>query len=306
MENNLLIQILRTAVAAFIPIVVLIFTLWSNRKSQEKNNNIQNSFLIKESFLKEIDRTKQIITEAYNQLEELLFVTHNLKPRNMDIESYIDKLNKNYVLFRQSINGIKFTTRIYQSRKWCEGCTLCEIKIQGDLAKALTKLQEIIFAIDSEVTYAFSLLIEALDGLADSHKSIKTMQKNKELSDSYKSLIKSLENLQYGPYDEAEKNRLSHEIVEKSTAKMEIDREIERVEKQLDVDGKNIGEKNLQARTKIIEVITKYKPQLDSAISDYFFIFNEYARQYSEHIRNGGTLNRHCKKYGDYKTVKKR
>ena len=87
---------------------------------------------------------------------------------------------------------------------------------------------------------------------------------------------------------------------------MEIDKEVEKAEKQLDIDGKDIGEKNLQARTKIIEVITKYKPQLDNAITDYFFMFNEYARQYSEHIRNGGTLNRRCKKYDDDKTTKKK
>jgi hypothetical protein len=174
---------------------------------------MQNAILVKENITKEIDRKKQASTVAYNQLEELLFITTSLKPRARDIQPYIDKIDKNYVLFRQSINSMRFTTDIYQSRKWYEGCTLCEIKIYGDLVKTMTRLQDLIFEIDGEVTNAFTLLSAALDGAADSHELITKQKPMRELDINYMSRQRLLEELRHRANDNYETQRIKVENI---------------------------------------------------------------------------------------------
>jgi len=304
MERDILVQLLGIVLASAIPIVVLILTLRSNRKAQTKNSNMQNSLLAKESIGKEIDRAKQTITEAYNQLEELLFITSTLKPRSKDIQQYIDKVNKIYVLFRQSINTLRFNTEIYRRRKWCEGCTLCEIKIYGDLAKATSILQEIIVDIDREVSNAFSFLTVALESAADSHDLISKQNTLMELDRNYKSMIGNLEDLLRRVFDENEAQRLDNEIASALASKLENEKEIKGAEGQLDILMKNIGDNNTQARTKINDVLMKNKPQLDNAIVEYFDIYKEYSRQVSTYISEKGSIDGKCKKIYDDKSKK--
>jgi len=275
MERELLIQLIVQSagiiLATAVPLVVLIFTLGSNRKSQEKNSNIQNSLLTKENIDKEIDRTRNAVTAAYNQIEELLFIASTMKPRSSDIQKYIEKVERIYVLFRQSINGLRFNTGIYRNRKFCEGCTLCDIRLTGDLAKATNILQDVIIGIDREVSSAFSHLQEALDEVAASYDLIKLRSNIAEQDRNYDSLLKNLEDARNRTYhSESEVNKLDDEIASVTARRIENEIEFKKVDADLSTLMDKVGGLNAKGRDKINDIIIRSKPQLDNAIFEYF------------------------------------
>ena len=300
MEREFLIQLIVQSagiiLATAVPLVVLIFTLKNNRKSQDKNSNMQNSLLAKENINKEIDRTRNAVTTAYNQMDEFLFITSTMKPRRGEMQRYIDKTERIFVLFRQSINGLRFNTEIYRRQGLCEGCTLCDVKLYGDLSKATSKLQEVIIGIDREVSSAFSYLQEALEGAATSHDLIKLQNTAAELDRNYISKLDTLDELRSRALHEGEPHRLDAEIASLTARKTENEVEFKKAESDLTALMDKIGELNTKGREKINDVIIKNKPQLDIAISEYFDIFREYARQYSNFILENGKPSNRCKK----------
>ena len=296
MENVMIVHIVGVALASAIPIIVLIFTLKNNAKLQEKNTRMQRSFLARENLANEIRLSRQTMTSAYNQLEQLLFVIGNLNPRSGEFHKYIESANDIYVLFRQAINSLRFNTDFYQDRKWCDGCTLCEIKIYGDLVKAMTKLRETVIEIDQEVYYGFSLLTVALDSGHNLQKLIIEQRENRELSRNRESLHKMLLDSKNTSVDERRRAELDSEIIENLACKKNDDAKIVELSAKIDNALKELGEKNIQARTKIDEVLTKNKPKLDIAIYDYFNIYKEYAKQLCLHIEKGGSFDYKCKK----------
>jgi len=300
MERELLIQLAGIILATTVPLVVLILTLRSNRKAQEKNSNIQNSLLAKGNINKEINRTRNSVTAAYNQMDEFLFITSTMKPRSGDIQRYIDKVERIYILFRQSINGMRFNTEIYRRQGLCEGCTLCDIKLTGDLSKATSKLQEVIIGIDREVSGAFSYLQEALEGAATSYDLIKLQNNTAELDRHYNSQLDTLDEMRRRTYyNESEINKLDDEAASVTARKTENEAEFKKVERDLATLMDKIGKLNAKGRDKINDVIIKSKPQLDTAISEYFDLYREYARQYSNFILLNGKPDIKCKKLDD-------
>jgi len=296
MSSDISIQLVGIVLASAIPIIVLIFTLRSNRKAQEKSNNMQNSLLAKENINKEIDRTRNAVTTAYNQMDEFLFITSTMKPRRGEMQRYIDKTERIFVLFRQSINGLRFNTEIYRRQGLCEGCALCDVKLYGDLSKATSKLQEVIIGIDREVSGAFYYLQEALEGAATSHDLIKLQNTTAELDRSYISKLDTLDELRSRASHDGESRMLDAEIASITARKTENEIEFKKAENDLTALMDKIGELNTKGREKINDVIIKNKPQLDIAISEYFDIFREYARQYSNFILENGKPSNRCKK----------
>ncbi|MCL2520264.1 MAG: hypothetical protein FWE37_04580 [Spirochaetaceae bacterium] len=283
-ERDILIALFTALMVTGTAIIVLICTLRSNKKMQKANNNFQSSLIAERNITEKINREKQVITEAYNSLQEFLFIGERIKARNKeDFQSCVEQINKLYVLFRQSINNMRFNTNIYQDRKKCIGCTLGDIKMQGDLARAMKNLREIIIEIDKEISYAFSFLYLTLDDTSD------TIELNRQQGNMGK-IVKNYRRI----------NELSKDDNEIQENIKEIDKLIpliENTKEQVENKIKIIAENNTQARTKISDIISNNMPPLNKAIYEYFDIYHEYTRQVTEYIKHKGSISSNCKKY---------
>jgi hypothetical protein len=303
MDREFVIQVIIQAASVFlataIPIIILAITLRHNKKAQEKNNNMQNSLLAKEGIDKAIERTRNAVTSAYNQLEEFLFITSYMKPNKNNVHLYKEKIEQIYVVFRKSINGLRFNTEIYRNRKYCEGCVLCDIRLTGDLVKATHKLQEIVVEIDREVSHAFNILVMNFEQAEDSINLVSNLSTLQELGRHHTAMLSNLEKMSKLTTNESELNKITLEFNSISNQKLENEKEISTIEQSIAEQMKVIGKRSTEAYHKINDVRIRNKPQLDSAIFEYFDIYREYAKQYSSYIMENGKPSTKCKKRDD-------
>jgi len=290
---ELIVQLIGIAFATLIPLLILIFTLKSNKKTQIKNNNIQIALTWQNSVSTEINKAHQSVTEAYNNIDKLLILCASLKPQGRDMGKYIEQVNEIYILFRQSMNNVKYNTDIYTVSIMCEGCTLCDIKTYGDLAKATIRLQTVFISIDEEVCESINLLSVALDSASETIDIIERRSTTQNIVDNYRSMISLSESKHY--IDDKLKQDVLYYNAQMNKEISEIEKFDNIISSKMDVT----KQKNEIARNKINDIYIKHKPQLDEAIFSYFAMYKRFAKQGVLYIQKNGRPNNMCKKITD-------
>ena len=286
MDLALLVQITGIMLATAIPVVVLIFTLRSSRKIQAESNNLQNALKWQEVIATDISRERQNITEAYNQIERLLFLGAALRPSARELDAYIGQVNEMFVLFRQSINNVRFNTSIYTAPKQCEGCTLCDIKLKGDLVRCAVQLRTTFIAIDAEISESINFLTISLNLARESLEQISLKSNLEQLNINSNALISRMDDSR----DREEISKLKANI-EKNIL------EIGSIDSIIDKNFESTKENNDLARAKINTVYIKMKPALDEAIFSYFTTYNQFSKQGTWFVQKNGKPNRICRKF---------
>jgi len=284
--------------AGLIALISLFVTLQSNNKNQKETNKLQSSLRVEENLTQKLRKTSEQLASAFNQLEIMLLIMQYLKvEKEGDFYPERNSIIEAYSKFRTAINGIRMNTLIYQNLSRCEGCSDCNIKTYGELAKVTMALQKCVVQIDKECSNAFSGLETALSLAMDSSNLLKTTSNRMELIASTKSIISTQKQLiQHAP--ETEKVDIQHEINENSKNILSYENELKDLNRTLENNTSMISNCNKNAREKANHISTELKRELDIAINDYLGCYSMYIKEsVSYTAKNGRILNQKCKKF---------
>ena len=139
------------AISIIFSFVILILTIIANNKQQIKSINKQTSIQIENNLRQKYTTEKDYFKKAYNALEMFLFNSRTfvIDPNQLSIT--LDKLNATYADYRKCINTLTITTGIYELQDKCIGCTLCHIKIYGEVIRESKELQSLVEKIEDIV-----------------------------------------------------------------------------------------------------------------------------------------------------------
>ncbi len=136
------------AISIIFSFVILSLTIQANNKQQIKSVNKQTSIQIEDNLRQKYINEKANFKEAYNALEIFLFNSKTFVIDSNQLSITLDKLNATYADYRKCINTLTITTGIYELQDKCIGCTLCHIKIYGEVIRELKELQILVESIE--------------------------------------------------------------------------------------------------------------------------------------------------------------
>jgi len=281
-----------------IALISLFVTLQSNSKNQREANKLQSSLRVEENLTQKLGKTSEQLASAFNQLEIMLLIMQYLKiEKEGNFYPERNSIIQVYSKFRTAMNGIRMNTSIYQNLSKCEGCSDCNIKTYGELAKVTMALQRRFVQIDKECTNAFSGLETALSLAMDSSNLVKNISNRMELIASTKSIISTQEQL-IQVSSETKKADIQHEIIENSKNILNYENELKDLKRTLESNTDVISNCNKNAREKANHISAELKWELDNAINAYLGCYNMYIKEsVSYTAKNGRVLNPKCKKF---------
>lgn len=267
--------------------IILFITILKDKEEQIKSINHQTSINIEQNLRDKYLKEKDTFIKAYSSLEVFLFSSRTLFPENNTLINTLDKLNENYANYRVSTNNLLMLTAIYQINERCIGCSLCDIKMYGEVVRELDKLKILV------------LDMEKLAGKVN-------LTQNQNYRVAYE--LKEIE----------EKIRITSSIIENNKKIIEImsntpnlmnESEIKKkyIENEQEIQGLSELQKDKQAKLDIMKEYSKFnnekideldniKLKLFNQINSYFTVVNLYIDEYVVYIKKHGQKNKQCKK----------
>lgn len=284
--------------AGLIAIVSLVVTLQSSNKNQQETNKLQSSIKVEENLNQKLSIVSEQLTSAFNQLEVMLLIMQYLKVERGNHSPERNSIIEAYSRFRTAINGIRMNTSIYQNWSKCEGCTVCNIKTYGDLAKVSKVLKKCFIQIDKDCSNAFNGLETALSLLMDTENIINTVSNRRELIASTKSILVTQNQLMQQNISEAEKANIQREINGNISSITSYENELKDLERTVENNTDMISDCNKNARIKANNISSELMRELDIAINDYLDCYSMYIKEsVSYTAKHGRAMNSKCKKY---------
>lgn len=266
--------------------IILWITIRKNNEQQIKLINEQNSIQVENNLQQKYNREREIFSSAYNSIEQFLITskTYVVNESPLTFINVIDRLNSVYADYRKCINSVLITTNVYTLQDKCIGCTLCDIKSYGELARVLKNIQIIINQIQKTIQ-EINLKHNIIFGIA---------LKNKQLTDN-KSLQTNLLN-----------NYINEQKVcsQKNKSFRELQNNINNVKELIinfDIDiNKNITtiiNENSSIQI-LLNTLDTLKLDFFNFIREYFEIVKYHISEQVKFVKNKGrTSVSICKKY---------
>ncbi len=263
--------------------IILFITIKKNNEQQIKLINEQNAAQMENSLQQKFNKERESFNNAYNALEQFIMNSKTYMVDNTNFISVLDRLNSLFIEYRKSMNSVLILTNVYTIQDKCVGCTLCDLKNYGELARVLKDIQSIIIEIENNTSNINIRQNKIFD------KAIA----NQQIVDKRLPLTKLIENYKNEQQLYAKNTRkfkeLEYQIVSTNQQICNIDTEFQ---KNLDI----IKNEN----SFIVLEVTKLdnlKLSFLNKIKEYFGIANLYMSEHIQYIKNNErTFSLICKK----------
>lgn len=277
--------------------LALVFTINSSKETQKQISNLQSALHVENNMNNKYDTISSTIAESIGNLDGLLLFVQNVKPLINSCPSYRENLFALYTRFRQSINNVRYKTEIYNQYLSCEGCTLCDIPMYGDLVKAKSIVLTNLFEVDKLCTNMVYNFSEALSSSIDSTEKIKGVKLNNDFLISNQHLMVKIQSqMPLYEINSTDWHALNQKLQEYQGQCQTINNEIAETNKQIKELTNIISEKNTSSRQMVEAIFSEHKLKLDNSIMTYLNLYKMYINQSFEFTNIKGSISKGCKK----------
>lgn len=293
--------IIGSLIAGIIAIITFYYTIRNNNRNQREahelqiklnieNNNLQTSLKVQDNLTRKMETERSVLSATYNHLENFLYSVSNMLNQN---DNYIEMKNDYLRLYNEvlsSINNIRFNSEIFDDRRQCENCTMCEMKTYGTLVKSANDIQKAMTVIDEECRVVLGYLETALNTAAQSNQLVNERSLLRQLNIENERMIEIKKSQIKNPIDlyTQEEIKYNNEIISLTNDIVENDKRIAEIKDLLDGMPKIIEKQSSLAKNRAAQIDNKNKTQLYMLIRKYFTNYNLYIKEVVFSVENEG------------------